>query len=284
MNNKIIIEEATNEEVAHYSFFIEKLFASVFKKTNVSREEQEQVFGKLSDEITGRPFRVAVIGQSGVGKSTTLNAVFGLDLPTSDIEEGTTEIIEKVFPMRDGFNLSIYDMPGLLQNIKKDKEYVEMYREILPKCDVIVYIIKANTRNIGDDCRILKEVVLPICNETSVKDNLIIAVNKVDIIGESFDPNDSDLIWNPVTNVPSEKMYDCILKKRMDIFEKLISENLVLLNNSYAIKPEQVVFYSAVWGYNLRQFLLAITRAGKRGFIWTSTIGYDLLMEVENKK
>lgn len=284
MNNKVIIEEATNEEVEHYNFFIEKLFASVFKKVNVSRSDQEQVFGKLSEEITGKPFRVAIIGQSGVGKSSTLNAVFGLDLPTSDIEEGTTEIIEKIFPMRDGFNLSIYDMPGLLQSRKKDKEYIEMYKEILPKCDVIVYIIKANSRNIGDDCRILKDIVLPICNESSVKDNLIIAVNKVDIIGESFDANDPDLVWDPISNVPSQKMHDCILKKRMDIFEKLISENLVLLNNPQAIKPEQVVFYSAVWGYNLKQFLLAITRAGKRGFIWTSTIGYDLLVEAEKKK
>lgn len=283
MNNKVIIEEATNEEVEHYNFFIQKLFASVFAKANISKDDQEQVFGKLSEEITGKPFRVAIIGQSGVGKSSTLNAVFGLDLPTSDIEEGTTEIIEKIFPMRDGFNLSIYDMPGLLQSRKKDKEYVEMYKEILPKCDVIVYIIKANSRNIGDDCRILKDIVLPICNESSVKDNLIIAVNKVDIIGESFDSNDPDLTWDPITNVPSKKMHDCILKKRMDIFEKLISENLVLLNNPKAIKPEQVVFYSAVWGYNLKQFLLAITRAGKRGFIWTSTIGFDLLLDAEKK-
>lgn len=284
MNNRVIVEEATNVEVEHYNFFIQKLFAAVFKKAAVSKSDQEEVFGKLNEEITGRPFRVAIIGQSGVGKSSTLNAVFGLDLPTSDIEEGTTEIIEKIFPMRDGFNLSIYDMPGLLQSRKKDKEYVEMYREILPKCDVIVYIIKANTRNIGDDCRILKDIVLPICNESSVKDNLIIAVNKVDIIGESFDSDDPDLMWDPITNVPSKKMHECILKKRMDIFEKLISENLVLLNNPAAIKPEQVVFYSAVWGYNLKQFLLAITRAGKRGFIWTSTIGYDLLVEAEKKK
>lgn len=283
MNNHVIIEEATNEEVGRYNFFIQKLFSQIFKKANVSQKDQEQVFGKLSDEITGKPFRVAIIGQSGVGKSSTLNAVFGLDLPTSDIEEGTTEIIEKIFPMRDGFNLSIYDMPGLLQSRKKDKEYVEMYKEILPKCDVIVYIIKANSRNIGDDCRILKEIVLPICNESSVKENLIIAVNKVDIIAESFGSNDPDLIWDPISNVPSKKMLDCILKKRMDIFEKLISENLVLLNSQTAIKPEQVVFYSAVWGYNLKQFLLAITRAGKRGFIWTSTIGYDLLVEAEKK-
>ena len=275
MEKKVIIEEVDQEEISNYSFMIQKLFAAIFKKAAVSKEDKDKVFGKLDEEITGRPFKVAVIGQAGVGKSSTLNAVFGLNLPVSDIKEGTTEIIEKVFPMRDGFNLSIYDMPGLLQSRKKDKVYEEMYKEILPQCDVIVYIIKANTRNIGDDCRILKDVVLPICNQNSIKENLIIAVNKVDTIGETIDPDDIELMWDDINNVPSKKLYDCILKRRNDIFAKLITENLVLLNSESALQPDQVVFYSAVFEYNLGEVLKAITKAGKRGWIWTATVGLE---------
>lgn len=284
MDKKVIIEEADSEEIKHYSFMIQKLFATILNKSNVSKKDKDDVFGKLDEEITGRPFKVAVIGQAGVGKSSTLNAVFGLNLPVSDIAEGTTEIIEKIFPMRDGFNLSIYDMPGLLQSRKKDKVYEDMYKEILPQCDVIVYIIKANTRNIGDDCRILKEVVLPICNQSSIKDNLIIAVNKVDTIGQTIDPNDPELAWDPIDNVPSEKLFECIKKKRMDIFSKLIDENLVLLNSESALTPSQVVFYSAVYEYNLGEFLKAITNAGKRGWIWTACIGYDQMRAKFEKK
>ena len=284
MDKKVIIEEADSEEIKHYSFMRQKLFATILSKSNVSKKDKDEVFGKLDEEITGRPFKVAVIGQAGVGKSSTLNAVFGLNLPVSDIAEGTTEIIEKIFPMRDGFNLSIYDMPGLLQSRKKDKVYEDMYKEILPQCDVIVYIIKANTRNIGDDCRILKEVVLPICNQSSIKDNLIIAVNKVDTIGQTIDPNDPELAWDPIDNVPSEKLFECIKKKRMDIFSKLIDENLVLLNSESALTPSQVVFYSAVYEYNLGEFLKAITNAGKRGWIWTACIGYDQMRAKFEKK
>lgn len=275
MEKKVIVEEVDTEEIQNYSFMIQKLFAVILGKSKVSKADKEKVFGKLDEEITGRPFKVAIIGQSGVGKSSTLNAVFGLNLPVSDIAEGTTEIIEKIFPMRDGFNLSIYDMPGLLQSRKKDKEYEEMYKEILPQCDVIVYIIRANTRNIGDDCRILKEVVLPICNQSAIKDNLIIAVNKVDTIGQTIDPDDPELVWDPISNVPSDKLFECIKKKRLDIFTKLIDEKLVLINSESSLKPEQVVFYSATYEYNLGQFLKAITNAGKRGWIWTACIGYD---------
>ena len=275
MEKKVIVEEVDTEEIQNYSFMIQKLFAVILGKSNVSKADKEKVFGKLDEEITGRPFKGAIIGQSGVGKSSTLNAVFGLNLPVSDIAEGTTEIIEKIFPMRDGFNLSIYDMPGLLQSRKKDKEYEEMYKEILPQCDVIVYIIRANTRNIGDDCRILKEVVLPICNQSSIKDNLIIAVNKVDTIGQTINPDDPELVWDPISNVPSDKLFECIKKKRLDIFTKLIDEKLVLINSESSLKPGQVVFYSATYEYNLGQFLKAITNAGKRGWIWTACIGYD---------
>ena len=125
---------------------------------------------------------------------------------------------------------------------------------------------------------LLKDVVLPICNQNSIKENLIVAVNKVDTIGETIDPNDPELVWDPLENKPSDKLVECIKKKRMDIFEKLISENLVLLNDKDALKPEQVVFYSAVFEYNLGDFLMAITNAGKRGWIWVSCIGYDQWM------
>lgn len=270
---KTIHEEVDQDELSNYSFLIQKLFALILK--SVTKEEKEEVFGKLDAEITGRPFKVAIIGQSGVGKSSTLNAVFGITLPVSNIKEGTTEIIEKVFPMRDGFNLSIYDMPGLLQSRSRDKVYEEMYKEVLPQCDVIVYVIKANTRNIGDDCKILKEVVLPLCNANSVKDNLIIAVNKVDIIGESIDRNDPELQWDDLNNEPTQKLWECIVKKKMAIYTKLIEENLVLINTPQSLKPDQVVFYSATYKYNLGEFLKAITKAGKRGWIWTATIGFD---------
>ena len=70
---------------------------------------------------------------------------------------------------------------------------------------------------------------------------------------------------------------ECIQKKRIDIYDKLITEGLVLLPE-YAestFTPEQVVFYSANFEYNLGQVLKAITDAGKRGWIWAATVGLD---------
>lgn len=262
-------------------FAIEKMMA-VILGGKVSDNEKQQVLDALNKEITEKPFRVAVIGQSGVGKSTTLNSVFGLRNYTSDVAEGTTDIEEKRFDMRDGFSLSIYDMPGLGYDMDKDAEYEKMYASILPKCDVIVYIINAHSKDIGEDCRILRDIVLPTCNSNHIKENLILAFNKIDTIGEMQDPNDPELRWNVRENLPTEKLKKAIRVKLSDLTDKLIDEKLIGEKDS--IEAQQVVFYSAIYNYNLSDFLLAITKAGKRGWIWSGTVGFERIGKWSEKK
>lgn len=254
-------------------FLVDQLIDKVLEKGNLSENDKNEVNKKIEEEIIERPFRVAVIGQSGVGKSTTLDSVFGLKNYTSSVAEGTTEIMEKVYPMRDGFNLSLYDMPGLNNDVDKDVKYEEMYKQILPGCDVIVYVVNAHSRDFGEDCRILKEVVLPICDSNSIKDNLILAFNKIDTIGELIDPSDADLKWDMIENKPSEKLKKAIKTKLGDITDKLLDEDLI--GTDEGLQSHQVVFYSAVYNYNLKDFLLAITKAGKRGWIWPATVGLE---------
>lgn len=262
-------------------FAIEKLLSAILGD-KVSEGERNQVMEAINSEITEKPFRVAVIGQSGVGKSTTLNSVFGLEYYTSDVAEGTTDVEEKTFKMRDGFSLSIYDMPGIGYDVDKDAEYERKYAKILPDCDVIVYIINAHAKDIGEDCRILRDVVLPVCNTNQIKDNLILAFNKIDTIGEMENPNDPELRWNVTENLPTEKLKKAIKIKLGDLTDKLIDEKLI--GGVDSIEPHQVVFYSAIYNYNLSEFLRAITKAGKRGWIWTATVGFEQIGKWSDKK
>lgn len=218
----------------------------------------EWILENLHKRNKDNPFRVVLLGQPGVGKSTTVEAVFSLNNYVSAIVEGTTDIVEKVFPMRDGFSLSIYDMPILNNDVEKNLEYEKMCKKILPKCDVIVYVIDAHSKNLDEDCRILKEFVLPICNTNSLRDNLILAFNKIDTIGETKNPNDPELRWNVVKNCPTEKLKNTIKIKLYYFVEKLIDEQLVGYKES--IKAEQIAFYSAVYNYNIVDLLRAITK------------------------
>lgn len=253
-------------------FLIERILDAVGKKANLSISDQKIVSDAINDRIRKKPFRVAIIGQSGVGKSSTLNAVFGVKSYVSDIAEGTTNIEEHIFPMQDGFSLAVYDMPGLNNDIHRDMEYEVLYKQILPTCDVIVYIINAHSKDIGEDCRILKEVVVPICRGNNILPNLILGINKVDTIGQAENPNDPELRWDVINNVPTEKLKRCIKIKLSAISDRLIDEGLVSKEDGIDVK--RIVFYSAVFNYNLRAFLMAILDTPE-GVIWVGTVGLD---------
>jgi len=261
------------------TFMIERIFEALMGD-RVSEEDKAKVMEALEKELTEKPFRVAIIGQTGVGKTSTLNAVFGVDHYVSDVAEGTTDIIEEVFPIRDGFSLSVYDMPGLGYDIDRDEEYEKMYKKILPESDVIIYIINAHSRDLGEDCRILKEVVLPICKDNNVLDNLILAFNKIDTIGETIDPNDPELRWDVINNKPTEKLGEAIKTKLGDLTDKLISENII--GGKDAVKTDRIVFYSAIFNYNLRAFLMAITKTEK-GWEFTATVGFEQIGKWSDK-
>lgn len=275
MEFEIIKEEFEIEEQQNYNSIIQTLFKALF--SHLSNSDKTAVDKAFNEQIK-EPFRVAVIGQSGVGKSSTLNHLFGLTLPVSDIEEGTTEVIEKVFKMPSGLDLSIFDMPGLLQSRKKDAQYVKMYQKILPKCDVILYIMRANARNIGDDCDIIKNSILPICQANKIQKNFIIGINKVDIIGES---EGSD--WDRTNNCPTPRLVELMRTRVADICTKFVDEGILLAKevdpDQKAVPLEQIVFFSALRNFQLDKLLMAVTNAGERGWIWTGLDGYNQFMK-----
>lgn len=264
-------------------FYIIDLFKKVLSGGNVSDGDQKRVFDALEKEIKERPFKVAVIGQAGVGKSTTLNSVFGLDHYTSSVSEGTTDIIEEVFEIRDGFKLAVYDMPGLNVSVKKDLIYEEKYKKILPGCDVVIYIINAHSRDIGEDCRILKNVVIPICKDNNILKNLVIAVNKIDTVGETQneEPYPVELQWDEEENKPTPQLAKLIEEKLHIINVALVKAHII--DNSENVNANQFVIYSAMYNFNLRDFFMAILNT-ERGWIWATTVGIENIGKWSDKR
>lgn len=112
---------------------------------------------KLKKALKGqkeKPIKVAVLGQSGVGKSSTVNNLFGAQLKVSRTGEGTTvENYEgyKDYELPDGSIITVADLPGYGRDLTKDEKYEEMYIEALKGVDIILLIIQANDKGIVDD-------------------------------------------------------------------------------------------------------------------------------------
>ena len=267
-------------------FPLERMLRNFLTKTGkVTATDIKEVSEKLSAEIRTKPFRVAIIGQSGVGKTSTIQSVFGVKPGKSNkikaVEEGTPDIEEKLYDIEDGFSLSIADMPGLKNDIKKDiNVYIPLYKKELTDCDLIIYIIDAHAKELGVDIQILRDIVIPICQKAGKTRNIIIALNKIDAIGQSVPEyrTNKEYHWDKIENKPTATLGKLIKERVMHIYEKLVENNI--FDN---IDCEQSPAYSAVYAYNLQDFLLAILES-ERGYIFVGTVADKVMSRWSDKK
>jgi len=177
-----------------------------------------------------KPPRIALIGETGVGKSSTINALFGHGLEISHTR-ACTQIETEVTGMR-GRPVHVFDMPGLGEDVDADEKHYDTYKRVLPTVDLIVWIVKADNRAMTHIQvaleRLLKQAILDPAR-------LVVAMNQVDLVQPGT--------WDPLINLPSPEQEATIRARRDDIMQKL--QKVVNLAD------RQVVAYSATTYYNL---------------------------------
>ena len=97
------------------------------------------------------PIRVGILGKTGVGKTTTVNNLFNAKFKVSRNAVGTTVAQYRDFELPDGGLITIVDMPGYGRSLDEDEGYKQIYLQELPKCDIILLIVQADTRDLTDD-------------------------------------------------------------------------------------------------------------------------------------
>ena len=203
---------------------------------------REAVSSALERELSEPP-RIAVIGETGVGKSSTINALFaaGLDIShTSACTQRDTEIEYEVAP---GEKLRIVDLPGLGEDLDADKRHLETYARVLPTCDVVLWVLKADNRAIAHVQTSLRSLVRKKVVDPK---KLVVALNQVDLLQPGS--------WDLEINQPSPEQEETIVRRRDDVVQKLRAAGRRL--------PElHVVGYSATRRYHLELLLEALLHA-----------------------
>ncbi|MFC9329590.1 GTPase family protein [Kitasatospora sp. NPDC057015] len=217
----------------------------------IGADSARQLEQLIRTERAANPPRIAVIGKAGVGKTTTINSVFSVRMHTSHALQGTSAAQLKRFELTGGGTLEVIDLPGLGESIEDDRVFAGIYREELPKADVVLYVLSAEERLLAEDQRIFDEVVLPAFRAGSATAGgrvrrLVIGLNKIDIIGPGK--------WDDEINYPDEQKEESIRRRAADIAAKLsdLVPDLV---------PENIVHYSAERRFRLHDLLLALVTA-----------------------
>lgn len=123
--------------------------------------------------------QAAFFGKSGYGKSTTVNAFFGNSImKTSDVVACTKECNCLDFELSPNCYLSLADFSGIGESEYNDKKYLKMYRDFLLLSTVVIYVIRADTRDYAID----ESVYQTVFATQSHKQKVIFALNCCDKI------------------------------------------------------------------------------------------------------
>ncbi|TBM32835.1 GTPase family protein [Hafnia paralvei] len=102
---------------------------------------------------------IGIMGKTGAGKSSLCNALFTGDIsPVSDVAACTRKPLQ--FRLRLGKRfMTIIDLPGVGESELWDAEYAALYREQLPRLDLVLWLIKADDRALAVGEHFYREVI-----------------------------------------------------------------------------------------------------------------------------
>jgi uncharacterized protein len=231
--------------------FVRSLAKDILGDQVVSNDHYEAIYRQIEEKIDNEPPpRFAFIGETGVGKSSTLNALFNAGCEVSHTESCTQNAkgIEIPFDSFEGANgsLIVYDMPGLGESRNRQIEHIALYESILKeKVDVALWVLDAQNRAIASVQEYLEAEINNI-NPKLLK-HMVFALNKVDLVypGESA--------WHPLANIPSEEQEENINGRIKDVKKKIL-EVIPYWRGT-------VVGYSSSKRYNLPQLFSAMLDA-----------------------
>jgi small GTP-binding protein len=221
-------------------------------QAEIAPEALAPVVSAIEAEFANAPPTIAIVGLSGVGKSTIVNSLFGTRRDVSATTRGTSRFHKRTFEIVSkrlyGASLKcalqIVDAPGLGEDFGLDDNYLKRYRQHLPEADIALWVVAARNRALALDQQYLRKL-------SDVLRHVVLGINQVDLV----DP----LSWNEAINLPSKEQAENIATIVNDRREKL---------SAAFDRPIRAVPFSALKHYNLQALFNACLDEAPRRRRW----------------
>ncbi|MBQ6115064.1 MAG: 50S ribosome-binding GTPase [Synergistaceae bacterium] len=140
-------------------------FGESIQKSDINETEKKKIFDILLN-MRNQKINLMITGGTGVGKSSTINALFGREISRVGIhaEPETMEI--KSYELND--KITLWDSPGLGDG-KKDPEHARKIVELLHRkdasgaymIDLVLVLADAASRDLGTTYSLISDVIVP---------------------------------------------------------------------------------------------------------------------------
>ena len=195
-------------------------FGESIQKSDINETEKKKIFDILLN-MRNQKINLMITGGTGVGKSSTINALFGREISRVGIhaEPETMEI--KSYELND--KITLWDSPGLGDGMR-DTEHARKIVELLRKkdsdgsykIDLVLVIIDAASRDLGTTFSLISDVIVPnLGDENDKKTRIIAALNKCDAVMPRH--------WNYNNSTPDDVLTR-ELDSRADILRRRIKD------------------------------------------------------------
>jgi GTP-binding protein EngB required for normal cell division len=177
---------------------------------------------RMYEKEKKEPLKISIMGQTGVGKTSLVNALFHADLPVDPVRS-TTKAIDDPFVFKTAKGeLWFYDLPGLGESAEADSEYLEKYRQMLLHSDVVLWAIQADNRSFAFDHNSLEIIFEPIDKilQAQLMSKVTFILTKADLL------TPAPWLWaksaGRVILVPDQQTEDLLERKEMYLQEAFI--------------------------------------------------------------
>ena len=200
-------------------------------------------------QIGYRPVDVLIVGATGTGKSSTLNALFGDEL--SPVGEGINPVTKSLNHYMLNDLMRFWDSPGLGDSEKNDKEYSKLISKILQKTylddnnikcgiiDMVLVILNGSSKDMGTVFELLEQVILKNIHPNRI----IISINQADMAKKGRN-------WDISKQQPDEVLIKFLEEKTQEIRSRILQST-----GLHIIHP---IWYSATANFNIDKLLDSI--------------------------